>query len=59
MHAFGTCPGCKGWGALWRGTILVRRFWLFGPLVQRTVYRCDECDARGNWPKSAKGSDHA
>lgn len=46
MKAFGTCPKCKEWGALWPVERLVRRFWIFGPLVPHKVYRCDECEMK-------------
>lgn len=51
--AYGTCRGCGEWGALWRRYVPSRRFLLFGPTIRREVYRCDECDGRGNWPKGA------
>lgn len=44
MHAYGRCHNCRQEGALWRHTIPVKRFWLFGPLVPHTIYICDECD---------------
>lgn len=45
-HAYGVCPLCKEWGALWEVTRMARRFWLFGPMVPHTVYRCDECESK-------------
>jgi len=45
-HAYGTCPRCKEWGALWKVTRMSRRFWLFGPLIPRKEYRCDECESK-------------
>lgn len=43
MHAYGHCEGCGEEGALWRHSVLRRRFWLFGKLVPVTIYLCDEC----------------
>lgn len=44
MDAYGTCPQCKGEGALWIvRRVPVRKFWLFGSITMRPVYRCDEC----------------
>lgn len=57
-HAYGTCRGCGEWGALWKRYVLVRRFLLFGAVVRREVYRCDECDARKNWPKDSFSDDN-
>lgn len=43
MNLYGECTRCGAEGALWRARVHVKRFWLFGPLVPRTVYLCDEC----------------
>lgn len=46
MHAYGTCPRCKGEGALWKvGEQAAKAFWFFGKVTMHPVYRCDECSA--------------
>ena len=45
MHAYGKCAHCGEEGALWRVTKTVRRFWLFGRKVTKTIHVCDECDS--------------
>jgi len=46
MKRFGVCPRCGEFGALWPNNVMVKRFWLFGPLVPHVVYRCDECEIK-------------
>ena len=43
MHAYGKCANCGEEGALWRVTAKVRRFWLFGQKVEKSIHVCDEC----------------
>ena len=43
MHAYGKCAHCGEEGALWRATTKVRRFWLFGRKVEKSIHVCDEC----------------
>lgn len=43
MHAYGKCEQCHCEGALWKWSVLRKRFWLFGPMVVRTSLLCDEC----------------
>jgi hypothetical protein len=61
MHAYGRCPGCNGVGALWIVRhVAVRRFWLFGKIIMRPIYRCDECDgpqwSAGDAAEGGKGA---
>jgi hypothetical protein len=57
MYAYGRCTNCIGIGALWRHWYLEKRFVLFGKLVRRMRYICDECDCLPRFREQAKKTD--